>query len=304
MNELRDARLRKALESAPDANARPDARVRRNILAKAHEALVPARPAPWWQRLWQSSGQPRTPWNAAFATMALATLVTVLWHDREVPDARPEAVPATAPPVEAPAPAAPVAPAATEPPAPAAASRPARKTAPAPLRDAPLARREEPAPAPPRADDTRALAKSAPAAEESRAADLASASSSRGAAAPAAPAARMAAQLQPSPVEGVTQLRVTSQARTVEVPLQHPSALADLLGRIVRGARSAETLEAPVDTRIELRRQGEAGGVLELAGEQARWTTARPGAESAAMTWRPDAASLQALRQELERLAR
>ena len=94
MSDLRDARLHKALESAPDADARPDARVRRNILAKAHEAVAPKNVAPGWQRLWQSSGSARAPWNAAFATIAVATLVTVLWHDREVPDAQSQAVPA------------------------------------------------------------------------------------------------------------------------------------------------------------------------------------------------------------------
>lgn len=324
MSNLRDARLRKALDSAPDAELRPDAHVRRDILAKAHEAAAPANPPPWWQRLWQSSGSPRTPWNAAFATIALATLVTVLWHDREVPGVRPEVAPTEAPvAVPAPAPAASATTAA--PPAPVVArARPAapapepqaRKSAPAlakpqpggaqdaarpsePLRDTPPARSAEPGTM--REETAGSLAKNAaPQAEDSRTADFAAAAS-RGA---AAPAARMAAQLRPSPVDGVMQLRVASPARTVEVPLEHPSTLAELLARIVRDARSPEPLEAPVDLRIELRGQGELIGVLELAGAQARWTVLRPAAQATAGTVRPDAASLRALREELSRLVR
>jgi len=351
VNDFRDARLRKALESAPDADARPDARVRREILARAREAVAPAHPVSWWRRLWQASGSPRTPWNAAFATIALATLVTVLWHDGEVPGVRPEVAPAETPTAAVPAPAAsattaaPEAPAAARarPAAPATAHAPApqaRKSAPAqpkpapqqagiaqdatrpgePLRDTPLARRAEPGAV--REEAAGSLAKNAaPQAEDTRAADLAAATSSRGAppsapapaAAPAAPAAmaraaapaaRMTTQLRPSLVDGVTHLRVAGPARTVEVPLEHPSTLAELLARVVRDARSAEPLEAAVDLRIELRGQGERVGVLELAGAQARWTAPRPGAQAVVGTVRPDAGSLRALRDELSRLAR
>ena len=87
---LRDARLKKALDSAPDADVRPDAQTRQSILAGAHGAVAPAPAKPWWQKLWQSAGHQRAPWNAAFATIVLASLVTVLWYDREVPGARPE----------------------------------------------------------------------------------------------------------------------------------------------------------------------------------------------------------------------
>ena len=316
MSGLRDARLRKALDSAPDAELRPDPRVRRDILAKAHEAVAPAPVVPWWQRLWQTSGSPRAPWNAAFATIALATLVTVLWHDREVPDARPEAVTASAPVVApATAPSAPVAPATTTAPQkpPVAAKAPVpvptpqpRKsetaqasprtqvaqdaTPPAePQRDAAKSRQVDTAAV--REEAPRALAKSAaPQAEESRAAaGLAAAPAAMGPA--AAPPARMAAQLRPSPLDGVTSVRGIAQGRAVDLPLEQPSPLADLLARVVRDARSPELLAEPVDTRIELRRQGELAGVLELAGSQARWTAWRGGAESGTATVRPDAAT-------------
>ena len=331
MSDLRDARLRKALDCAPDAELRPDPRVRRDILAKAHEAVAPQRAAPWWQKLWQDAGSRSGPWNAAFATIVLASLITVLWYDREVPDARPEAVTASAP-VQSPAAAPPASVAPAVPPtpqtppvaakalAPATAQQP-RKSAtaqpkppaevaqdaataspplPAPerLRDAPAARRADSGPV--REEAPRALAKSAaPQAEESRAA-------AGLAAAPAAtaPPARMATQLRPSPLDGVTRLSGTAQGRAVDLPLEQPSQLAELLARVIRDARSPELLAAPVDTRIELRRQGELAGVLELAGHQARWTAWRNGAETGAATVRPDAAVLRALRDELGRVAR
>jgi hypothetical protein len=65
--------------------------------------LRPSRPGgvnartPWWQKLYESTGGSRhMPWNAAFATVAVATLATLLWHDREVPDARIAAIESTA----------------------------------------------------------------------------------------------------------------------------------------------------------------------------------------------------------------
>jgi hypothetical protein len=328
MSDLRDARLRKALDSAPDADLRPDPRVRRDILAKAHEAVAPAPAAPWWQRLWQGSGSPGAPWNAAFATIALATLVTVLWHDREVPDARPEAVTASAP-VQAPVAAPPATSAAPQMPPPKVAKAPLPAPAPTsqarkreaaqpsprtqvaqdaappaePLRDAAKSRQADTAAV--REEAPRALAKSAaPQAEESRAAAAGLAAAPAVMAPAAAPPARMAAQLRPSPLDGVTNVRGTAQGRAVDLPLEQPSPLSDLLARVIRDARSPELLAEPVDTRVELRRQGELAGVLELAGSQARWTGWRGGAESGAATVRPDAHVLRALRDELGRAAR
>ena len=86
MTELRDARLRKALEEAPDATLQPGQRTREAIQAAAHAAVLPP-----WRRWWNSAGERRMPWTAALATIALATLITLTWEGREPPGARREA---------------------------------------------------------------------------------------------------------------------------------------------------------------------------------------------------------------------
>lgn len=134
-DDLHDARLRRALDHAPDRDAVPAAHTREAILKMAHNLAAASAPAagptvqaaPWWRRLF-GGGSPRSrmPWNAAFATVLVATFVTVLWHREPVPDARLDGeaqvagapAPASAPPAqtaEAPAVAA-----APVPPAPAA----------------------------------------------------------------------------------------------------------------------------------------------------------------------------------------
>lgn len=99
MTELRDARLRRALEAAPDAQAQPPQATREAVRAAAAQALRKPRAQPWWKRLFAGGGE-RMPWNAAFATLVLATLVTVLWQGQDVPGLREE--PAEAAPAEAP----------------------------------------------------------------------------------------------------------------------------------------------------------------------------------------------------------
>ena len=134
MSDLRDARLRRALESAPDAHMRPDAKTRAAIRAAAVGAVTPAAaPAPWWRSLWTATGR-RGPWNAAFASVLLASLVTVLWYDREVPDARSDKSRAPVP--SAPPPVAAEAPAAAPAPLPAPADSPAPPRRPPPTRPA------------------------------------------------------------------------------------------------------------------------------------------------------------------------
>jgi hypothetical protein len=98
--DLRDPALSRALDHAPDSDARPDPRTRDAILKMAHNlahAPVAASPAansasaaPWWRRLFGGGGEPRArmPWNAAFATVLVAGFVAVLWHREPVPDAR------------------------------------------------------------------------------------------------------------------------------------------------------------------------------------------------------------------------
>lgn len=129
-DDLHDARLRRALDHAPDRDAVPAAHTREAILKMAHNLAAASAPAagpaveaaPWWRRLF-GGGSPRSrmPWNAAFATVLVATFVTVLWHREPVPDARLDGeaqvagAPASAPPTqsaEAPAVAAAPAPAA------------------------------------------------------------------------------------------------------------------------------------------------------------------------------------------------
>jgi hypothetical protein len=148
-NDLHDPALRRALDHAPDRDALPEAHTRDAILKMAHNlaaqpASTSAAPAsaagaansasvlPWWRRLFGGGGEPRSrmPWNAAFATVLVAALVTVLWRSEPVPEARLDGEArvggAAAPAAEAPAaPAAPV-------PAPAPAPAPAAAPAPAP----------------------------------------------------------------------------------------------------------------------------------------------------------------------------
>ncbi len=147
---LRDETLRRALAHAPDQASVPDWRLRKAILKMAHEAAGAVEPAdqqaktrPWW-RFWgkrQDGGSARMPWNAAFATVLVACLVTVLWQREPVPGAGSAREAEVAPSVASKAPAAPqqprptesapVVPAVPESPAPAAAE-PAVPVAPAP----------------------------------------------------------------------------------------------------------------------------------------------------------------------------
>ncbi len=98
---LRDARLARALEHAPDTlePAPPAAAMRDAILRAAHEAVdVPqAPPAVRPRRGWRAAGAGvwdrlmgtgRMPWNAALATVLLAGFITVLWRDEPVPSAQ------------------------------------------------------------------------------------------------------------------------------------------------------------------------------------------------------------------------
>lgn len=147
-DDLHDPRLRRALDHAPDRDAMPAVHTREAILKMAHNLAAASAPAvghvaetaPWWRRLF-GGGSPRSrmPWNAAFATVLVATFVTVLWHREPVPEAGLDGeaqvagapAPASAPPAQsaeapaaAPVPAAPAAePAATADMTPPAAQR-------------------------------------------------------------------------------------------------------------------------------------------------------------------------------------
>lgn len=85
MTQLRDARLRQAMDEAPDAALRPPPRVRAAILQSAHAAVQPV-----WRRWWDAAGDRRRPWAAAFASVLVATLITLMWQGEEVPGPRPQ----------------------------------------------------------------------------------------------------------------------------------------------------------------------------------------------------------------------
>ncbi|MDH6169506.1 hypothetical protein M2282_004674 [Variovorax boronicumulans] len=209
--DLRDPALRRALDNAPDREATPDPRTRDAIRKMAHNlaaasvsapasAANNASAAPWWRRLFGGGDtQARMPWNAAFATVLVATFVTVLWHREPIPDARldgeakvagaPAPAPAAAPTPQAPSPAI----AAQQ--APAAPARDAAREAPD-RATADIARGSTPAPAPLRkqatpAPDTKA-APPAPAAAQVPAAPVPPSPAIVAPAPPLAPAAEAA----------------------------------------------------------------------------------------------------------------
>ena len=100
-NSLRDARLAKALQHMPDSHMRVSSQARLVVLRAAQEAVgknaEPVRTSAnqqaqtkrWWHAL-LGAPQNRMPWNAAFATVLIASFVTLLWQGKEVPDAKPD----------------------------------------------------------------------------------------------------------------------------------------------------------------------------------------------------------------------
>ena len=99
--DLRDARLHKALAHAPDSDALPATNTRNTIKNIANN-VIPTwenakidTPMPWWtswwdmrwKTFWQRSGREGGPWNAAFATVLLGGIITLIWRGHDVPDA-------------------------------------------------------------------------------------------------------------------------------------------------------------------------------------------------------------------------
>ena len=108
---LRDARLARALEHAPDTlePAQPAAAMRDAILRAAHAAVdtPQTHPAAPPGRGWRAGvagvwghlmGTGRMPWNAALATVLLAGFITLLWRDEPVPSAQTDPPIAASPP--------------------------------------------------------------------------------------------------------------------------------------------------------------------------------------------------------------
>lgn len=119
-----DPHLLAALRHAPDRDAEPPPQVTARVLAAARDAVRPPAPStPSWQRFAAWFARPQV--GAAFATLAVATLVGVMWSTHEPPVLVPAPTEAAAPsptahaPPPAPVTATPAAPA----PAPAALER-------------------------------------------------------------------------------------------------------------------------------------------------------------------------------------
>jgi hypothetical protein len=134
-DDPRDAHLLAALRHAPDRDVAPPARVTAAILAQAQDAVhrpraQPAKASAGWRAIWAQLWQPAP--MAAFGTVAMATLIGVLWGGKDLPETTPTWRPESA--TETPAPAAvPAPPAAAAPIPPATANRAAAPTAKAAL---------------------------------------------------------------------------------------------------------------------------------------------------------------------------
>ena len=331
MTDLRDARLRKALEEAPDATLQPGRRTRDAIQAAAHAAVQPP-----WRRWWNRAGDRRMPWTAALASIALATLITIMWEGREPPGARREAAdtatgataPAPAPasaPVPAPAPAPPQAVPAPKPaPLPAPARIPAPATAPRPQvvppptpaappaqerarSESSIARDAAPAPPPapsgrPPTEDARTSANTPPPAPAAPppapALAPAPAAAPQRQAAPAAPAAALRASPASLPW---TQVRIEANGRSVVVPRTQAGELPSLVMSLLASASDEAETGGPRPTlRLELAQGDEAAGVLEVVGDRWRWTPLRDARQARML--RPEPGVAAALRDEALRL--
>ena len=176
--DLRDARLHQALAHAPDRDALP-APGTRNTIKNIANNVIETRAGdrfdtqiPWWKALWEKTGRAGRgghasgPWNAAFATLLLGGIITLIWQGQEVPVAVPDQRPAgqRVPDAALPAPAVePRAPMAVRPPA-AADVPPAAVPAPAPTAtkraDTALAKAPQPGPSPQQQRDQAAPASS------------------------------------------------------------------------------------------------------------------------------------------------
>ena len=82
-DDPRDAHLLAALRHAPDRDALPPREVSARILAAARAAVQPARAAPWWRRVGAWLVQPQV--AASFGTLAVASIVGLMWSTREPP---------------------------------------------------------------------------------------------------------------------------------------------------------------------------------------------------------------------------
>jgi Meckel syndrome type 1 protein len=335
MTQMRDPRLQRALGAAPDADAVPSDATRRTIREAARDALLrKAARAPWWRR-WLGEPRERMPWNAAFATVLVAVLVGLLWHEQEVPGVRPESEPtkgakeagkeapkevAKETPKEAaqPAAAADAAPPIRRenpppPPKPAPPQKAARQAGNAPRTQAPPQPAAAPAPAPEResrrAERAEPLAQRAPNApmpgaappaelRDNKATRDSAAADSKPSMAAGARAARSEAFAAP---RAWTAMRVHSDERTRTLARDEAPRLSQSVQAAVNAAMTADAFE-PQGTvlRIELLREDRAITVVEIAGDRVRVSDTAQGASP--RTGRIDAQQADALRDEARRL--
>lgn len=295
---LRDARLRRALDHAPDAAAVPDAKVRQAVRAAAHEAVAAReaapvfreRRAPWWRHLWNAwwgALAGRRPWGAALATVLLAGVITLLWQgqapvqddggvaespgDLDVAMAPPATVRQQAPAAAADAPMAPP---------PVAEALPPSPAPPAAVKPRPAARSERPvapvpAPAPPPAAGSSAPPVPLPMAW-ARAWDQAQVLADG--AVPAAPAdagRRIRREEVPALANPLAALAEAPVARRESADTAaEPSSAAAAASR----HRSAARPQGEQILRVRLWQGGQPLGVLEVSGSSWRFVPAAPGA--------------------------
>lgn len=318
MTAWRDARLKKALDHAPDAAPAIAPTLQAAIKRAAHAAVAPQAQRPsFWARLWPT-GSAAGPWPAALASLALASLVTLLWHGQPLPDATPEssrAVAVAMAPQSSPPPSA--LPAANQ----AKADTPAAEPSPTPPRRREAVRSSAPQPAPappaapptavadaavpaPAAEPTVALAKAAPAPPSSEAAGASverMARAPRVAAAPVAGAAPMALS-DAALWAGWTEVRVLSGGESKAWPRSQAVGLNPRLQAVVVGlVASSDVSEGPADLVLELGRPGLRLARLVVTGNVARWTVGE-GATALVRSGPVDPAALAALQAELARL--
>ena len=333
---LRDARLARALEHAPDVleDARPEAQRRAAILRAAHAAVAQAPvtpPPPWWSRcaewLRAGAGPGRMPWNAALATVLLAGFVTLLWREEPIPSAQIDGpAPAAREEVATPPPAAPAPQVSTELPVP-SPDTPAQKASPPPASrpatgagsvaqkkekaQAPVLAQQEQAAnaAPPVADEAKASAAPAPAVPPSPPAAAAPQRQERARA--AAPMAMPAPAMVPAVPADWTHVRradgasaFTSVARDAAGDLPRLLEALKLAGEAEESPakQAADGLSAAPIARISLLRDGRVLGGLELSGQRWRFVP-EPGSGLLARSGPLTEAEAQTLLAALQRVA-
>lgn len=279
----RDARLKKALESAPDEAARPADAVREAILNQARATAAhpkPRKPARRWFDL-------AAPWNSALASLFLIGFVTVLWTTQKPP---PETLQVQAParaqrPASVPAPSPDSSPAATKPEA--AAKPPPLQTINVPrvpkllppvrVAESPVALAVAPPPLPPPVAVPRAALPAAPAPAPGAAVSRLAA---------AAPASAAGSAPQYVSVMG-SRARARAETAWTELLVLEPAGSArwtpnQLPGEIVAQIQSMLDATPPDDAsqdakpeppqmRLQVKHGEQLLGYLELGPTTARW---------------------------------